>query len=164
VQYKLWSRGRLLGETDLGFIYRENGHRTGWLHPNELGQRLMPEATGVAPAMRIEWILGSDETARADIQSAADREEALALELRRADGTVIPTEHIAIIDTHYRLSLPEPEFDDDEDVELDEEILADFEELQAEWEMNEILSANAPETEFPQYQIQIRLIDPADVP
>jgi hypothetical protein len=154
----------LLGETDLGFIYRENGHRTGWLHPNELGQRLMPEATGVAPAMRIEWILGSDETARADVQSAADHEEALALELRRSDGTVIPTEDIAIIDTHYLLSLPEPELDDDEAFELGEEILADMEELKAEWEMNEILSANEPETEYPQYQIQVHLIDPADVP
>ena len=164
VQYKLWSRGRLLGETDLGFLYRENEFRTGWLHPSELGQRLMPEATGVAPAMRIEWILGSDETARADVQSAADREEALALELRRSDGTVIRTEHIAIIDTHYLLSLPDPELDDDEDFELDEEILAHMEELKADWEMTEILSANEPETEFPQYQIQVRLMDSGDVP
>jgi hypothetical protein len=66
---------------------------------------MLPEATGVAPSMRIEWILGSDEAAKADVLSAVDREDALALELRRADGT-----------------------------------------------------------EFPQYQIQVRLVDPADVP
>src|SRR5262249_2104795 len=130
---------------------RKNEFRTGWLHPNELGQRLMPEATGVAPAMRIEWILGSDQTARADVQSAADREEALALEIRRSDGTGSPTDHIAIIDTHYPLSLPEPEYDD-EDLELDDEMLADIEELKEDLEMDEILSANEPQTEFPQYQ------------
>ena len=160
----LWSRGRLLGETDLGFIYRENGFRTGWLHPNDLGERLMPDATGVAPAMRTEYMIGPDQTARADVRAAADREEALALELRRADGMLIETESIAIIDTYYLLSLPDPELDLDDDIELDEEILADLEELQAEWARNEIVSANEPETEFPQYQIQVQLIDPASVP
>ena len=164
MQYTLWSRGRLLGETDLGFIYRENGHRTGWLHPTELGERLMPEATGVAPSLRVKWILGSDETAKADVLSAVDHEEALALELRRADGVVIETEHIAIIDTHYLLSLPVREDDLDDDVELDEEMLAEIEELKAEFAMNEIVAANEPETELPRYQIQVRLIDPADVP
>jgi hypothetical protein len=159
----LWSRGRLLGETDLGFIYREHGSRTGWLYPNELGQRLLPVATGVARSLRMEWLLGRDETAEADVRSAADQEEALALELRRADGTVIETESIGIIDTHDLLAMPvRDEIDDD--VELDEEMLAEIEELKAEMAMSEILSANEPETEFPQYQIQVHLVDPADVP
>ena len=58
MQYTVWSRGRLLGETDLGFIYRENRHRCGWFHPNDLGEQLMPAAVGVAPAMRVEWAIG----------------------------------------------------------------------------------------------------------
>jgi hypothetical protein len=158
VHYRLWSRGRLLGETDLGFIYRENGFRCGWFHPNELGERLMPDATGVAPAIRIDFIIGPDQTARADIRAAGDRQDALALELRRSDGVLIETEHIAIIDTEYLLSLPEPEIDL-EGVELDAEILAELEELEEERAEHEIVSANEPETEWPRYQIQVQLID-----
>jgi hypothetical protein len=160
----LWSRGRLLGETDLGFIYRENGFRCGWFHPNALGERLLPDACGVAKALRVEWLIGPDPTVQADVQSAGDYADALALELRRADGTVIETESISIIDTHYILSLPDPEIDcGEEPVALDEEILAEIEELQAEWAMNEIVSANEPETEWPQYQIQVNLVDPTSI-
>ena len=164
MHYTLWSRGRLLGETDLGFIYRENGFRCGWFHPNEIGERLMPDATGVAPAIRIEYMIGPDQTAQADIAAASDRQEALALQLRRSDGVTIETEYISIIDTAYILSLPEPELDLEDGEELDEEILADLEALEAEWAHNEIVSANEPEPEFPRYQIQVQLIDPASVP
>src|SRR5690349_422046 len=80
--YTLWSRGRLLGETDLGFIYRDNGFRCGWLHPTEIGERILPEAAGVAPALRVEFMIGPDENAHADVLAAVDREVALELELR----------------------------------------------------------------------------------
>ena len=62
------------------------------------------------------WILGRDETAEADVRSAVDHEEALALELRRADGTVIETESIGIIDTHDLLAMPVREDLDDDEV------------------------------------------------
>jgi hypothetical protein len=161
MQYTLWSRGRLLGETDLGFIYRENGFRCGWFHPNERGARLMPMATGVSPARRVEWIIGPDATASADVQSAIDQQEALELELRRPDGTVIDTEDIGIVDTDYLLSIP----DEDHDFgELDAESEAEIEALMAEWNEDDDFLADADEeddeeTEFPRYQIQIRLVE-----
>jgi hypothetical protein len=159
MQYTLWSRGRLLGETDLGFIYRENGFRCGWLHPNERGERLVPMATGVSPALRVEWIIGPDATASADVQPAIDQEEALELELRRPDGTVIATESIGIVDTHYLLSIPneDPEFG-----ELDAESEAEIAAFMAEWNEDDDFLTDADEgeeTEFPRYQIQIRLVE-----
>jgi hypothetical protein len=35
--YTLWSRGRLLGETDLGFVFRHYGIRVEWFHPTRWG-------------------------------------------------------------------------------------------------------------------------------
>jgi hypothetical protein len=158
VRYTLWSRGRLLGETDLGFIYRENGYRTGWFHPNELGDRLMPVATGVAPALRTMYMIGPDANIEADVRSAGDHEEALALELRGPGGAAIETEHIAIIDTHYLLSIP----DDDtlDDLELTAEQQAEIEAFVDEWNaerdvMDDLESEEEPE--MPRYQVQVRM-------
>lgn len=53
MRYTVWSRGRQLGETDLGFAFRYNGLRCGWFHPTECGDRLLPIATAVSPAL--EW-------------------------------------------------------------------------------------------------------------
>ena len=106
MSYAIVSRGRILATTDLGFRYWERGLRCGWLVPTALGERLLPQATGVAPALRAEWILGSDASAHADVLSAIDQEHALALELRSETGEVIATESIAVIDTEYLLSLP----------------------------------------------------------
>ncbi len=162
VRYTLWSRGRLLGETDLGFIFRENGYRTGWFHPNELGDRLMPAATGVAPAMRTAYLIGPDANVEADVRSAADQEEALALELRGPGNTRIATESIAIIDTHYLLSIP----DDDtrgEEEPLTAEQQAEIDAMVEEWNadrdpMDDLESDDEPD--MPRYQIQVRLPGP----
>ena len=169
MQYTLWSRGRLLGETDLGFIYRENGHRCGWFHPNEVGERLMPAATGVAPAMRLEFKIGPDAEAHADVLAAIDREEALELELRGPNGARIETESIAIIDTHYLLSLgndPEEEKKLLEGLTPEEE--AEIEAFVADWEADHPDWAESlepeEETEFPRYQIQVQLVDEHSVP
>jgi len=158
VRYTLWSRGRLLGETDLGFIYRENGYRTGWFHPNELGDRLMPAATGVAPALRTMYMIGPDENIEADVHSASDHEEALALELRGPGGAAIETEDIAIIDTHYLLSIPEN--DTEEDLELTAEQQAEVDAMLEEWNADRDVMddlASDEETEMPRYQIQVRM-------
>ncbi|HEX6533439.1 MAG TPA: hypothetical protein VF041_02510 [Gemmatimonadaceae bacterium] len=162
--YTLWSRNRLLGETDLDFVYREDRFRCGWLHPSDLGERLMPTATGVAPALRAMWALGPDATARADVLSAVDQEQALELELRGPDGAVIPTESIAIIDTHHLLSIarqaPEPEELLDE---LDAEEEAEIEALLAghgwDGEPVDFEPPSGGEVELPRYQIQARFME-----
>jgi len=154
-----------LGTTDLGFIYRPDVFRCGWLHPTPLGERLLPMAVGVSPAMRAEYILGPDATLHADVAAAWDQELALELELRREDGTVIPTSDIGIIDTHYLLSIPDS-MDEEDEFELTPEQEAEIEEMvaefrQAEWSRP---AADEEETEFPQYQVQVRLIDQYAVP
>ena len=163
--YTLWSRGRLLGETDLGFIYRENGFRCGWLHPTELGERLLPDATGVAPALRTEFMIGPDATAHADVLAAVDREEALELELRGPNGQRIETESIGVIDTHYLLSIPVNDLIADEVLTPDQE--AEIAEMVAEFSAEsheEVRSSQEEEVEFPRYQLQVHLDDDRDVP
>src|SRR5689334_20036697 len=158
--YTIWSRNRLIGETDLGFIMRENRYRTGWFHPNELGERLMPAATGVPPAMRFEFTLGSDQTAHADVLAAIDREHALEFELRGPNGKVIETETIAIIDTHYLLELADVGDKNmaDDDFELTPEQEAEIDAMVAEWddahsEVDQAI-AEAQEVALPRYQVQ----------
>src|SRR3954464_13886064 len=42
VKYTIWSHGRLIGTTDLGYILREGNHRTGDFFPSEFGKTLIP--------------------------------------------------------------------------------------------------------------------------
>jgi hypothetical protein len=167
VRYTLWSRGRLLGETDLGFVFRWNGFRTGWFHPTALGDRLMPIATGVSPALRTLCIIGPDPTAQADVQSAVDQAEALELELRGPDGAVIATDDIGIIDTHYLLELARS--DPREDVELSAEEQAAVDKMleafiDDEEPLDVDLSSEEDETQFPRYQIQVHLVNHHSIP
>lgn len=158
--YTLWSRNRLIGETDLGFIYRENRYRVGWFHPNEVGERLMPAATGVGPAMRAEFIMGPDSTLNADLLAAIDQCESLDLELRGPDGEPFETESIGIIDTHYLLSLADAADADpiEEDCQLSPEDEQEIEDFVAEWNAAHPVDDMTPEAEveFPRYQIQVR--------
>src|SRR6476620_7740104 len=158
--YSLWSHDRLLGETDLGFIYRENRFRCGWLHPTEIGEKILPDATGVAPAMRTEFMIGPDATLHADVLAACDRELALELELRGPDGKRIETEDIGVRDTHYLLSIPHNDCEDDEDYKLTPEQEAEVEELVAAWTEEHAGDLEVePEEEiaFPRYQLQVTL-------
>ena len=168
MQYTLWSRGRLLGTTDFGFIYRPDGFRCGWLHPTLVGERLLPEACGVAPAFRAQFMLGDDPTLRADVQAAIDQEEALELEVRGPDGSVIPTEDVGITDTHYLLSIPDNDRPTEEEIVLSPEDEAEVEamvqEALAEFEEHRFADSLEPEVEHPRYQILIRLVDHNDVP
>lgn len=165
-QYTLWSRGRMIGVTDLGFVYRERGWRFGWFHPNELGERLMPAATGVAPAMRADFMIGPDSTLHADILAAVDAEQALELELRGPNGDRIETEDIGIADTHYLASIPMNDLD--EDRELTPEQQAEIDEWVAEWKAehpDEVRNAHKEEeVELPRYQIQIQLVHHEAIP
>ena len=164
MHYRVWSRGRQLGETDLGFAFRYNGIRCGWLHPTEFGHRLLPMATAVSPALRTLYTIGRDPTACADLCSAVDQEEALELELRSPDGALIATDQIGIIDTHYLLSLAECGFRDDDTLDSEEEW--EIEALKG-WSAEEPLEIElspAEESEFPRYQIQVHLVDRDPVP
>jgi len=128
VPYTIWSHGRLVGETDLGFDYDSGNCRAGNFFPTEFGETLMPiiaeprrlmaqiARTGhrkpIDPAADTEWLA---------YEAATDREYALELQLRDPSGTVIPTEDIGIRDRQLLEELypiDDPEFDE---LEFDDE-------------------------------------------
>jgi len=164
--YSVWSRGRLIGHTDLAFVYRENGFRCGWFQPNELGEKLIPAATGVSPAMRESREAGRDVLRDPDVLSAFDHEQALEMKLHGPNGDVIETEMIAIIDTHYLLSLPDRPIDDDWGEPLFSDEPGQFDPDEEEpWSMD--CESDEPwqeSEEFPRYQIQAHLVDHNAIP
>jgi hypothetical protein len=164
--YTILSHNRPLGTTDLGFIYRPRGFRSGWLYPTPLGERYLPIAAGVAPAIRTEYLLGPDPTLHADVLAASDQAEGLELELRREDGVSIETSDIAIIDTEYLLSIDWDAEREEDDFELTAEQEAEIAEITAEFEQEELVAAAQKEEtiEFPRYQVQVHLIDPSSIP
>jgi hypothetical protein len=126
--YTIWSRGRLLGESDLGFVQIFENVRFGWFRPSPEGEQLMHVLTGAGPAlMKLHKMMrnplrqlmrGADgqseggfprdikqTTAYADLVSLIDEREALELELRGPDGKVIETDDIGIDDTEWKTSL-----------------------------------------------------------
>ena len=163
-RYTVWSRGRLVGETDLGFIFREFNRRTGWFYPTDQAEHLLANATGVSPAMRMVWAIGPDPTAEADFKAAVDAAERLELELRSPDGNVIETENIGIVDTHYLIALgqsaeeEEPELTPEQQAEVD----AILEDLTIE--PDEPWWDSDGDSEMPRYQISVRLRDPSAIP
>lgn len=194
MQYTLWSHGRLLGETDLAFVRCFPKHRMGWFHPNDLGDRLMPIICGIKPAFfalsdltrRLlpnpwgdrgrRWDLDTvlkGSTEYADLAAANAQEDGLALELRGPNGTVIPTEDIGVQDTEFLRSLSFEEVSIYEverglhEGDLDEETLAEIEEFVEEFKENSRWVSEdeeEKESDLPRYQIQVQLIDEADVP
>jgi hypothetical protein len=126
--YTVWSRGRLIGQSTLGYRQSAPDVRAGDFVPSALGEKLMPVITGVGPALRALYRISDDvvtnaegqadgdpvfdysptvrrTTEYADVVSIGDELESLALELRGPDGEVVPTEHIWMNDTEYLLSL-----------------------------------------------------------
>jgi hypothetical protein len=152
VRYTVWSRDRLLGETDLGFVRCMEKLRAGFFHPTELAESLMTFDE------RSSWAQFDD------------------IELRDADGALIPTEDIGIQDTERLLALypadddVEPLFPEDEDPELLASIQHDLELLEEHFEYDDSLDlspsddATWEESRFPRYQIQVTLVDDASVP
>ena len=125
--YTLWSRNRLLGETDLGFPQVFANHRMGWFHPSPQGEVLMPILTGTGPALRavaklmrdpvraairpaetdVEHEWPSDirtTTEYADLVSSVDELESLDLQVRDAAGAVVRIDHVGIDDTEFKKS------------------------------------------------------------
>lgn len=195
--YSVWSRGRQIGETDLGFYRLIDQSRSGWFHPNAEGERVMPVIASVLPAMRA--YLNRDKvdaegepvvqpalhgsTLFADLAEAFQHLESLDFELRREDGSVVPTASIGIKDTHQLLELADEamaeamaswDADDDflelidelasefplaSDAEVVEELLDGLDEPIGQWTPDEL-----DESSFPRYQIHIELVSGDAIP
>ena len=189
--YTVWSRGRQIGETDLGFYRLIDQSRSGWFHPNAEGERVMPVIASVLPAMRAYLhrdkvdaagnpmvqpaLYGS--TLFADLAEDFQRMESLDLELRREDGSVVPTSIIGIQDTHQLLEVPEElmaedattgdadveflefidelerEFPPMSDAEVVDEVLESLDDPIGDWTPDEYDASR-----FPRYQIHIELV------
>lgn len=188
MQYTVCSGGRPIGVTDLGFVYRWNGHRSGWFHPNADGERLMPIVTGVLPAVRAcdRRQLSADEpdlrqtTEGADLAEALHHAASLDLTLHLEDGTLVPVEFIGLQDMEQLLALnaeaereqelrgepswaepelsPEMEASIQHDLELIEQMQREAEEQRGPWAPDE------EPTAFPRYQIHLRLADGVTLP
>jgi hypothetical protein len=194
VRYTVWSRGRLIGDTDLGFIRLVDQARSGWFYPNADGERVMPTIAAVLPAMRAYLhrdavdaqgdsfvhpaMYGS--TTFADLAEAFQHLRSLDLELRREDGSVVPTSDVGIQDTQQLLELAHQDDDDlgaaswdavDEvleraegDSQLDADIMhdldlfapgfeADYDDPATDWMPND-----ADNLQYPRYQIHVQLL------
>ena len=172
--YTLWSKGRLVATTDLGFTQCFPNWRSGWLEPALGSEPLIARAVAVSPAMmnvtrrvrtlanargpngrvdpESEELRGSTEYA--DLQAALHAEAALELELRGPDGVVIPSVSIGIKDTYYMLAMVrhshlsgyEPLDDDPRDpsITLEQAIAAAATEGREPWE-----------PAWPRYQVMV---------
>jgi hypothetical protein len=153
--YTLWSRGRLLGESELDYVRVQERHRMGDFAPTELGEKLMPIVTGVSralidlartsrtihevsadgsPAGFSEGYEGMQHTTEyADAAAAQTHFEGLELELRAPDGGMVPTEWIDVRDTEFLQSLIDagenewPEIESLFPDEAERKLLADIE-------------------------------------
>ena len=141
--YTLWSKGRLIGQTDLDFIANTAETKMGWFHPTEFGEQVMDVMT--EPSRVISgWERGGDVDAiRTDLTAAADRIEGLALELVSPEGQVLPVKDIGFNDTHRLLALAAEYENEFEDEEISEELeasiahdleLLDFDDDPTPWE------------------------------
>ena len=139
--YTVWSRNRLIGESELAFARSLPGLRAGHFTPSALGEQLMPIITGSGQALRALYDVSEDirrerpegeqsghwptsvrrTTEYADALSINDELESLDLELRDPGGAVVKTEWIAIQDTHRWLAASDPDEEEYDDVELTED-------------------------------------------
>lgn len=161
MSYTLWSHGRLLGSTNLEFIYRENGHRTGWFRPEPNVQDILDVATGVSPALFAASQSDNLAEAYADVEAAGDRERALELELRDETGKVIATEDIGLRDTVFLMSAYGGDTDREDDAWYAS--LSDEERKANTWKGEPEPSAVEDLSEQ-RYQIQVTLVDHFAIP
>ena len=177
--YTLWSRGELLGESELDYVRVFPHLRTGDLQVTPKGliaiERLtQTHADSYYAARRVNHerspgtVDPSDEkTVFADLAAEHDQYEALALELRAPNGSVIATDSIFVTDTDYLLAIgSEPDEEDasppvvevegvldpDDLAALEHELL-EFEEDHPPW------AQSAPAREPARFQISVTLKD-----
>ena len=179
MSYTLWSLGRLVGETDFGFLASEDRQRRGWLIPTEEGESLAAIAAGVSDAMEAALEAYDLEEAAADIASAVDRRDALELELRVPAGITISVDRITIRDTVVLMSVGDARFEADQswyEALSDEERQAfdAFIDLEIENEAFDNAPANRYEElvdegpgmvhGLPRYEITVKLMDELSIP
>jgi hypothetical protein len=195
--YFLWSRGRLLGSSELEFVRCIPLHRMGTIQPADGAAHLLETASGTSPALHELMrrrgrpdAAGRDKqtldlmneavrasTEYADFSAALHYESSLALELRRQDGSLVPTVWVAVTDTHHLLRLAhEIETEEDDDTPIDPKLQADIDhdlELLEEmrhrepWQPDEEEYSEADwfvESKYPRYHVQVELSNEWDVP
>ena len=103
MRYSLWSRGRLVGRTDLDVHTISASMRQGFIEPTPEGLELLSDATGVPRALAESRRGQRARGGRVDsdlalIQQAIDRREALAFELRDESGAIFEFDFIRVYD------------------------------------------------------------------
>lgn len=181
--YTLWSHGQLLGESALDYVRVIPKLRTGDLDVTEKGLVLIERLSqtredGYRSARRAveeDAEASFDESERtlfADLAALNDQYEALELELRGPNGTVIPTESIYIADTEYlqRIGMERDEEDEapaegSTEVGLDPDILAALEDQLAEFEReHRPWLPEEPDRPPVRFQISVTLTDEWAIP
>lgn len=201
--YTLWSHGRLLGESPLDFVRCLPRLRVGDLSTTPLGLALLARVTdtrsdALFAAQKLHRAEPSPEagggvhatphyaTISADLTAAGDYLDALALEVRRPDGSIVPTEQIDVTDTEFLVAFgavedepadspdeadtegeefrvsfdPDTDVDDPDDHEGDEDLFTDPDALGlglGRWR-------EQPLRAFPRFQLHVTLFDDADLP
>lgn len=194
MDYTISSRGRPIGTSDLGFFRIDGSSRSGWFHPNEFGESVMPTVALIYPAMRA--FIGQDvrddkgqpivrpefrsSPMFADLSEAYHRVAALELTLHWPDGTLIPTSMLGIQDCEELLKFSiwrEPYRVDEASFETeswDDELERDLDVLSSEWDESdddlEDLESDVPwtpdeePTEWPRYQVHLLLCEENALP
>ena len=202
MSYTVWSRGRLIGHTDLEFIRLIDVQRSGSFHPNDEGEGVMSAVASPLPAMRAYLHRDARDAAGngfvqpelqgsalfADLAETFHHFQALELELRRADGSVVPTADIGFQDAHHYRAVVEAELEAAEecagddawqddpsesseaDRQLEMDVLHDMEVLEGppeDW-VNEGDGSRAAEAlegaMVPRYQIHLTLLRGDSIP
>jgi hypothetical protein len=177
--YTLWSHGELLGESALDYVRVFPKLRTGDLEVTTRGLTLIGRLTqtredSYRSARRVTHTdAGASEEFEksffADAAAFNDQYNALSLELRSSDGTVIPTEDIHITDVEALLSRDselEDQWDDDElDDGPDPDADAAAAEMLAAWEEDHpAWLSEGPERPPARFQIAVMLVDEWAIP
>ena len=105
--YTLWSKGRLVGHSDLGFRESSPGVRFGWFHPTETGVPIVEVITSPSRLFLLARQRGDGTSLDAEIEIAGASVEALELELRDEGGSVVKTDDVGVIDTEVTLQYSE---------------------------------------------------------
>lgn len=103
MRYELWSRGTLIGHTELDIYTISSGMKQGFIEPTPEGWEALADATGVWRALaeqkRVARARGERRvTDHRLVEEAVRRREALDLELRDTSGTRFDCDFMRVYD------------------------------------------------------------------
>ena len=178
--YTFWSRGELLGESELDYVRVFPKLRTGDLQVTPLGLRVFERLTqyradAYCAVKRLNRQNPEDpsdlSTLNADLAAQFDQYAAVGLEVRAPNGSVIPTEDIYVSDTDYLVSISGDADADDEgepDAALQESIEHDLRVLEEHWARMEAEHPpwlpKPPEREPARFQVFVKLTSEWSIP